>query len=562
MLFYDFEVFKYDWLVVIYDMVNNKRHVVVNDKEKLEQIYADNKQNIWVGYNSKNYDQYILKGILCDFNPYEVSTHLIEKNLPGYRFSSLFNKIQFLNFDIMTQMVGLKTLEGFMGHNIKESSVDFNIDRKLTEEELEEVVKYCKHDVEQTIEVFLQRKEEFDSQLALIKTFNLPLNYIAKTKPQLSAVILGANRVSGRNDEFDLIIPDTLRLSKYKHILDWYMNPDNRDYKNELEINVAGVPHKFAWGGLHGAREKYHGKGFFLNVDVASFYPALMIEYGFSSRNISNPNKYKEIRDERLILKKNKDPKQLPYKTVLNSTYGAMKDKYNDLYDPRQANNVCVGGQLLLLDLIEKLEPHCEIIQSNTDGVLLKLHSEDDFEIIDDVCYEWEKRTRMELEFEQIKEVYQKDVNNYITVDFDGKCKSKGAYVKKLNDLDYDLPIINTALKEYLVKGTHPAKTINDCNSLREFQKIVKVSTAYKYAMHNNEILREKTFRVFASGKISDGTLYKCKENKNPEKFANTPDKAFICNDDVRDKECPKYLNKMWYIDLAIKRLEDFGINL
>jgi len=562
MLFFDFEVFKYDWLVVIYDMVNKKQHVIVNDKEQLEGVYNENKQNIWIGYNSKNYDQYILKGILCDFNPYEVSAHLIEKNLPGYKFSSLFNKLPLLNFDIMTQMVGLKTLEGFMGHDIRESNVDFTIDRKLTEEELQEVIKYCRHDVEQTIEVFLQRREEFDSQLALIKAFNLPLNYIAKTKPQLSAIILGAKKAHERDDEFDLIIPDTLRLKKYKFVLDWYMNPKNRNYKNELKVEVAGVMHKFAWGGLHGAREKYQGEGFFLNIDVASFYPALMIEYGFSSRNISNPNKYREIRDTRLILKKNNDPKQLPYKTVLNSTYGAMKDKYNDLYDPRQANNVCVGGQLLLLDLIEKLEPHCEIIQSNTDGILLKLHKEDDFELIDDICYEWEKRTRMELEFEQIKKVYQKDVNNYITVDFDGKCKSKGAYVKKLNDLDYDLPIVNRAITEYLVNGIHPAKTINDCNSLREFQKIVKVSSAYKYAMHNGIKLREKTFRVFASSKISDGTLYKCKENKNPEKFANTPDKAFICNDDVRDALCPKYLDKAWYLDLAIKRLEDFGIKL
>ena len=30
-----------------------------------------------------------------------------------------------------------------------------------------------------------------------------------------------------------------------------------------------------------------------------------------------------------------------------------MKDKYNGLYDPRQANNVCIAGMLLLLDLIE-----------------------------------------------------------------------------------------------------------------------------------------------------------------------------------------------------------------
>lgn len=562
MLFYDFEVFKHDWLVVIYDMVNQVDHVIVNDMDKLSSIYHANKENIWIGYNSKHYDQWILKGILCEFDPKEISDFIIEQKKNGYQFSSLLNKIQLLNFDIMVAMTGLKTLEGFMGHNIKESSVDFNIDRKLTEEELQEVIKYCRHDVEQTIEVFLQTKEEFDSQLSLIKAFNLPLSYLSKSKPQLSAIILGANRVHGRDDEFDLIIPNTLKLGKYKYILDWYLDPNNRNYKNELCVDVAGVPHKFAWGGLHGARDKYHGEGYFLNIDVASFYPALMIEYGFISRNISNPNKYREIRDTRLELKKKKDPKQAPYKIVLNSTYGAMKDKFNALYDPRQANNVCIGGQLLLLDLIEKLEPYCMIIQSNTDGVLLKLNHIDDYDLIDDICYEWEKRTRMELEFEQVAKVYQKDVNNYITVDLDGNYKSKGAYVKKLSDLDYDLPIVNHALKEYLIKKIHPRDTINSCDDLREFQKIVKVSSAYKYAMHNGIKLKEKTFRVFASNNEKDGILYKCKENKNPEKFANTPERAFIYNDDVKGVKCPRKLDKQWYIDLAIKRLEDFGVKL
>src|SRR5690606_29334060 len=137
------------------------------------------------------------------------------------------------------------------------------------------------------------------------------------------------------------------------------------------------------------------------------------------------------------------------------ATYGAMKDKFNNLYDPRQANNVCVGGQLLLLDLIEKLENHCQLIQSNTDGLLIKLHREEDFDLIDDICYEWEQRTRMTLEFESYRKVFQKDVNNYVIVDFEGNYKSKGAYVKKLDNLDYDLPIVNKAIVDYLLKGIH-----------------------------------------------------------------------------------------------------------
>ena len=61
--------------------------------------------------------------------------------------------------------------------------------------------------------------------------------------------------------------------------------------------------------------------------------------------------------------KQNKDKRQQPRKIVLNSTFGASKDVYNKLYDPLQANNICITGQLLLTDLIEKLENHCQLIQ-------------------------------------------------------------------------------------------------------------------------------------------------------------------------------------------------------
>lgn len=562
MLFYDFEVFKYDWLVVIYDIENQKKHVIINNQDELTDFYNENKENIWIGYNSKGYDQWILKGIICGFNPYDISKFIIEEHQAGYRFSSLLNKVNIITFDIMLKLTGLKQLEAFMGHDIKESDVDFTIDRKLTKDEIDETILYCTHDVEETIEVFIQNKQEFESQLALVKTFKLPLNYLAKSKAQLSSIILNANRVHGRDDEFDLIIPKTIKLNKYKYIQDWYMDPKNRDYKKSLDITIQNCPHKFAWGGLHGAIEKYFGSGYFINVDVASFYPAIMIEYDFLSRNIKDPSKYREIRDTRIVLKKKKDPKQAPYKIVLNSTYGAMKDKYNNMYDPRQANNVCVTGQLLLLDLIEKLEPHVQIIQSNTDGVLVKLKKEDDFDLVDDICYEWEKRTHMGLEFDCIKKVFQKDVNNYMVVMDDGEVKSKGAYVKKLNDLDYDLPIINKSIKNYLLEGIYPRDTINKCNELREFQKVVKLTSKYKSAKHNGVILHEKTFRVFASTDENDGTLFKCKENKNPEKFANTPDKCFIENRDVTKMKCPGKLDKAWYIELARKRLKDFGVDL
>ena len=598
MVFYDFEVFKYDWLVVFIDLTEKKETVIINNPEQLRNFYESHNGTIWAGYNSRNYDQYILKGILCGFNPKDVNDWIIVEDKPGYRFSSLFRNFPVINYDVMPNPpISLKTLEAFMGHSIKETSIPFNIDRPLTEEELRETVKYCRHDVEETVEVWLRRKEdEFDAQMSLVKAFHLPASDIGRTKAQLSAKILGAV-YRDHDDEFELQLPETLRIEKYTEVLNWYKNPLNRDYSKTLEIDIAGVPHVFAWGGLHGAIPQYFGEGSFINVDVASYYPSLMLVYKWLSRNVADPSKYAEIYHTRLKLKAENNPMQQPYKIVLNSTYGAMKDRHNAMYDPRQANNVCVGGQLLLLDLIERLEDHCDIIQSNTDGILVKLRHDDDFELIDDICWEWEKRTGMRLEFDEFQRVFQKDVNNYLIVpagpllDEKGKprWKCKGAYVKKLSDLDYDLPIVNRAIVNYFLHDIPPEQTIMECSDLRDFQKVVKVSSKYKYAIYSpvitlekirddkgrlktvkrfsgGEVQTDKTFRVFASTDHSKGGIFKVSgkivkgREKNPEQFANTPEHCFIVNGDVNGVPIPDELDKAYYIKMAWDRLKDFGI--
>lgn len=560
MLFYDFEVFPYDWLVVIKDTETRTTYKILNDSEKLKKIYEENKENIWVGFNSRSYDQYILKGVLLGLNPQAINDHIIRQNQGGWSFSKAFNTIQLYNYDIMTDRFrGLKELEGFMGNDIRETTVDFNTDHKLTPHEIEEVFFYCNHDVEQTMHVFMNRKEEFESQINLIKTFKLPLKYISKTKAQLSAIILEAERRE-HDDEFDITIVDTLRLTKYKFIKEWYLNPINRNYNKKLDLDIMGVPHSFGWGGLHGARTKYQGEGIFVNSDVGSFYPSLMIEYKFLSRNVRHPEKFKDIYDYRMQLKhEGKKKEQAPYKIVLNGTYGASKDQYNSLYDPLQANNVCINGQLLLLDLIEHIESKTsfKLIQSNTDGVMFKLNSKDDIELYESICKEWEERTKMTLEHDFISKVVQKDVNNYIVVMENGKVKSKGAYVKSLNKLDNDLPIVNKAIMDYFIKGTPVEETINNCNELIQFQKIIKASSKYKYLLHGKEKINEKISRVFASKYMSDPGIYKVKSTK-PEKVAGTPERCFIENSDINGKRIPRRLDKEWYIEVAKKRIEDF----
>lgn len=562
--FYDFEVFVHDWCVTIINPIEKIMTVIVNDVGALKRYYKKHQDQFWVGYNSRNYDTFIMKGLLLGMNPKKVNDDIIVRNMKGWQINREFKNVKFLNFDIYTKN-SLKTLEGFMGNDIRETEVDFNLQRKLTPQEIRQTIKYNIHDVEQTIEVFRRNIYLYESQIQLIETFGMDIELIGSTQAQLTAKILECEKLE-HNDEFDIEIVPTLHLKKYVYAKEWFEDENNLDYKKSFSMNICGVPHQFGWGGLHGCPEEpLHIKGRLFHVDVNSYYPSQIIRYDFMTRNSRNPKRYEGIYKYRLQLKaEGKKKEQAPYKIVLNGAYGMMKDKYSLAYDPKMANNICINGQLMLTDLLEHLEPYITLIQSNTDGLIVQV--EDDEEKINkvmNICHRWEHRTGMGLGFDEITEIFQKDVNNYVFRFASGKLERKGAYVMELDDLNNDLPIVNKALVDYMMKGVAVEETIGNCDEIKQFQKIVKVSSNYEGAWHNGEYLHDKTFRVFASKDKKDTYLGKFKyKGATIEKFGNTPDFAFIMNENVNGVKVTKKLDKQWYIDLANKRLEDFGIKV
>jgi DNA polymerase len=587
MIFYDFEVFKIDWLVVIYDVDAKEKHIIVNDAEQLRQFYEVHKNDIWCGFNSSNYDVYILKSILLGLDPKYVNDRIIRDGLKGWQISREFNKIPLNNYDVCTsRLYGLKTLEGFMGMDIKETDVPFDLDRKLTAEEIEQTIKYCTHDVEATIEVFLKKQNDFNSMMHIVKEFDLGLSHIGDTGAKITSVVLGCVRKE-RDDEFDVEFLPCLKIKKYKAVLDWYKHQlstikNDGVYSTFFTIDVAGVPHTFGFGGLHGAPSKpIHVKGAIYHVDVNNYYPSMLIAHNLVTRSATNDN-YTKIYNTRKALKmkqlgaktkaeaKHYKQMQLPYKQMLNSLSGAMKDRYNSAYDPRNNNMMCINGQLMLLDLIEHLEviDGFQLIQSNTDGLIVKIPDTDSaFNQLDDICYDWEcrmstDRCTIELALDQISEIYQKDVNNYLWLELDGSVgERKGACVKELSELDYDLPIVNEAMVNYMAKKIPVEITINNCNELIKFQKLVKLTGKYSHVEHNGIKYTYKCYRVFASKDKSDGRIYKCGGSRGSnEKFANTPDSCFIDNGDIIDATIPSKLDKQWYIDEANKRLKQWEI--
>ena len=618
MIFYDFEVFKYDWLVVLKDITSEHEYetVIVNDSDQLQQFYEKHQYDIWTGFNSRHYDRWILKAILCGLDPKEMNDWIIVQKNEPWLFSSLLREIQINNYDVMPNPpIGLKTMEGFMGDNIKETEVPFNIDRKLTQEEIDQTIFYCRHDVEETVKVFLHRIAEFEAQMGLVDVFSLDLSAVGDTEARITAKVLDCKK-QDLGDEFDYYFLPCLKLKKYRYVMDWFQSlkktaPDPRSksfelkrkafYSQELVTNVAGIPHKFGFGGLHGAIDHpVHMDGYMLHVDVGSYYPSMLIAHQLVTRAARKPEQYKNVYDTRMELKRaGKKKEQAPYKKLLNALSGAMKDKTNPAYDARNNNIMCINGQLMLLDLIEHLEvvEGFELIQSNTDGLIIRIPDTDEaFEQVDDICWEWESRCSTELcnislGLDIITEIYQKDVNNYLWIDIDGGVERIGDYLKKLSPIDYNLAILNKALVNYMVNKIPVEQTINECNDLIDFQSIAKLSDAYEYVEHEHgpshmeqkynkqgrkagkklvydgrERSMNKAYRVFASKDPLDGRLLKCRTlgdgTYQEAKFGKTPDKCFIVNDDITDMKCPEKLDKQWYIDYAKRRLEQFGIEV
>ena len=590
---YDFEVYsKINWFCVTFINYEdrNKEVVIVNDRAKLIEFYNSHKDDIFISYNGRQYDTGIFKGILDGMNVGYVNDKLIKEGKKPFQVVKNAKKYPLNDYDTILKDKSLKQLEAFMGDDIRETEVDFNIDRPLTEEEIKQTLYYNHHDVIEVLRVLDYCWDDFEGQLDIIELYGLDMSYFTKTKVQLavSPKILNAVDQHTLDDEFDIRLPETIQLSdKYKFIPEWYMNPKNWRYKehlrsednqhnNQLCCTVAGIPHVFAWGGCHGADDKESVfEGLILHADVASMYPTTDIEYGLLSRKFKNPDDFKQMRDFRLKLKSEKNPKNKALKPMINGVYGAGKDRNNPSYDPLMANLTCIFGQMFILDLIDKLEPYCRLLQTNTDGIFVLCENEEMKNKVIEITNQVGERLKMEFEIDEYTKLIQKDVNNYIAVKKNGELECKGAMVKFNKPIDNDLPILNDAVRNYLAYNIPVEQTINECNEYIKFQKVIKLSAKYKEIWYGNgvsgkdnkitsingELLKGKVHRVFASKRQSDGSIYKLKIEKGVksyEQFANTPTHLFIDNEDVHDKSIPEYLDKEYYINEAKKRIDMF----
>ena len=289
---------------------------------------------------------------------------------------------------------------------------------------------------------------------------------------------------------------------------------------------------------------------------------------GYTSRNIPSPEVYAATIERRVKAKRAGDKATAnALKLVLNTTYGAMLNRYNPLYDPLMGRSVCISGQLFLLELANHLVADCDtlkVIQLNTDGIMVSF-DEDEYSKVLAITGEWQERTGFELEEDTISEIIQKDVNNYVEIAIDGSTKIKGGQLVRgiapagAFNINNNATIVAKAILDYFAKGVSVEDTINSCNDLLSFQLVAKASSLYSEVNHivdGEKIPVQKCNRVYAIKDTRYGTLVKTHAEKgNDAKIGGLPEHCMIDN---TNELTVAVLDRSWYIKLAQKYVNDF----
>ena len=633
----DYEIFKKDSLLGVLDTDTNEIHQMWG-VEEIRTFIRDHLEDIWIGFNSENYDKILAHGMLTGKittpeKAFDVSNAIIktqDDDSPLYKTLAKLGMDDYYQSEIlMYDLLGdgaffsLKQLEGFLGMDIVESVVPFDIDRPLTPEEKEDIEKYNRADLYGTLERFKQRKNAFKTKMLLVKEFKLPINYICKTNAKLTeAILLSQNKgVNTRlRNRFQLCdLPANWEIPELKQIYEFFCEAlkeleihkwDTKKCdktKLSMDLEILGVMHTFALGGVHGGIKHYicrpeDGKKI-IWVDVGSMYPNILTKWDLLSRQVDRNgcNAFNGMVQTRMDIKEKLQDKTLDkaekkalkdqsnrYKLILNTTSGCMKDKFKKIYDPEYNTKMCMLGQLALMDLVFRLKnakrrkpvwargvddtnvgDYFKLIQSNTDGIALETLTPDAEDIIDSVCGGWEKDWRVILEKTVADNLYEKDVNNYVFRDSGGGIKVKGAYVTKFSDNNEQdtLAILAQAVVNYFLEGKDIRETIcNPDNPATDYQQIKKLGGMYDtptWKKESGDEIVQKVNRIFPSTDKTLGGLYKHKKSKEKgvlDKVEGTPEHVLIYNHDIRGMKIGelKNIDYEWYVAEARKRINDF----
>lgn len=263
--FFDCEVFAHDWLFVFKSAETGIYTIIHNDPETLQEFMRDD-DVLLCGFNNKHYDQFILKAALAEASPEDIKelNDYIIGGGNGWEHPLMRKNRYFFNqFDVFDDCqvgLSLKAIEAHLGMDIQESEVDFNLDRALTDYEIDETVMYCVHDVDATEELYKLRKDYLKNKLFLGRAKGIPdEKALYMTNAKLTAAYLDA-QMKEHDDEREYRYPTNL-LRQYipddvfvffDRIHDKTV-PDCEAFSSKLNITIGACPITIAHGGIHGA---------------------------------------------------------------------------------------------------------------------------------------------------------------------------------------------------------------------------------------------------------------------------------------------------------------------
>lgn len=513
---------------------------------------------LFCGYNNLHYDNAIINYIIdcynimkykgyrdiCKsvFNLSKVITTSSEDDNSAWRKWKYM--ICFDSFDILTMLysnklrVGLKEIQVTMQYkNVQEFVADWQAD--LPENQIDSMIDYNINDVNSTEELLNRCKKDIDLRIAIEDEYGVRV--LSKDGVNIGMKILTQKYLEKTGQTWwdikDLRSPMSviplnnviLPFIKYDSpILTRVLNdmksqivsPGRKGYENKFVFE--GLQYSVGVGGIHSVNKPEiiipKEDEMLIDIDVASLYPSMLIEYEFYPKHLGPEflEVYKQIKDERIEAKHNGNKvKNETLKLALNGLSGNLQNEHNFCYSPFAVMQIRINGQLLLLMLAEKLtQLGCRIVQANTDGLFVLL-KKDVYSKVNNVCREWEQLTRLTLEEERFKAMYQYAINDYFAITEDDKVKEKGMFITTVKLGKGLTPkIIPKAVINFFKNGVSVEETIKGCQDIRDFLMSEKTGKQWHVEYNNKE--QQRTNRFYAS--TNGAYLWKWKE-KDTNRF-------------------------------------------
>ena len=561
-LVYDIESFPNLFTCSILNSENNKliTYEISEDKNDLGKIVAlfQLKEFYFCGFNNKSYDDVLINYLIIRFDdlrykPIFEITWLIKSmsdkiikepvaNWVDYKHAYLFN-----SFDLMTMSfsaknrVGLKELEVTMGFpNVMEYEGDFS--KNVPKELKDKVIEYNQNDVLATGELLNLKKNDIELRLKLNEKYKI--NVLSKDNVNMGMEILKKEYLEKTNKTWDDIkdLKTPCQLVSFKNIIFDFIqyttptlqklleklkkvsiDPNNKDFREVFEI--GGVVHNISLGGLHSINNAEiiipNEDELLLDYDVDSYYPSCLIVNNLYPKHlgIEFVGIYKNIRNERVEAKKNKNSFLADaFKYAINGLSGNLQSQYSWTYDPELVVKLRINCQLMILMLIEKFDLlGAKIVQSNTDGILIKI-KKSLLPEIEKAKDEWCKLTKLSMSKEEFERFYQYDVNNYIgvkkgfTETKDPELiKKKGFFADETNlGKGMSPKVIAKSLINYFVYNISPEETLKEDKDIKDYLTYQRVSRDFIVEYNGEKSLHINRFYMSTNG----GILIKYKMEK------------------------------------------------